>query len=90
MKTDKFSFVLGLVKTNCIFKYATRFYHIAINHFPYLLMAAIESIGADIDFIITGEKKVYRDPSLDYECPIISKIVEQLEVVLNKNNQVLS
>jgi len=53
-------------------------------------LAAIESIGADIDFIITGEKKVYRDPSPDYECPIISKIVEQLEVVLNKNNQVLS
>ena len=53
-------------------------------------LAAINSIGADIDYIITGEKSVHRESSPDFECPIISKIIEQLEIVLNKNNQVLS
>jgi transcriptional regulator with XRE-family HTH domain len=53
-------------------------------------LAAIANIGADINFITTGEKSIYRESSPDFECPIISRIVEQLEIILNKNNQVLS
>ncbi|SNX59071.1 hypothetical protein SAMN06296273_0508 [Nitrosomonas ureae] len=53
-------------------------------------LVAIDSIGADIDYIITGEKSVYRESSPDFECPIISMIIEQLEIVLNENKQVLS
>lgn len=53
-------------------------------------LAAIQCIGADINFIITGEKSIYRESSPDFECPIISAIIEQLEIILNKNNQVLS
>lgn len=53
-------------------------------------LEAINSIGADIDYIVTGEKSIYRESSPDFECPIISEIIEQLELVLNKNNRVLS
>lgn len=53
-------------------------------------LAAINSIGADIDYIITGEKTVYREASPEFECSIISMIIEQLEIVLNKNKQVMS
>lgn len=53
-------------------------------------LAAINSIGADIDYIITGEKSVYRESSPEFECSIVSTIIEQLEIILNKNKQVMS
>lgn len=53
-------------------------------------LAEIESIGADIKYIVTGEKPVYKDVSLDNECLIISAIIEQLETVLDKTKQALS
>lgn len=53
-------------------------------------LAEIECIGADINYIITGEKTVLADTSLDRECSIISVIIEKLETVLNNSNKALS
>lgn len=55
-------------------------------------LAAIESIGADISYIVTGEKSqlVSREDSLQRECDLIYSIVEGLETSLGKQGRKLS
>lgn len=55
-------------------------------------LAAIEEIGADISYIVTGEKSVYARAAeeLARECAIISNVVEDLEVSLERAGRTLS
>lgn len=55
-------------------------------------LAAIEEIGADIAYIVTGEKSVYvrASEALARECAIISNVVEDLEVALERSGRTLS
>lgn len=49
-------------------------------------LAAVESIGADISYIVTGEKRrwVSLEDSLQRECDLIYSIVEGLETSLER------
>lgn len=55
-------------------------------------LAAIEEIGADIYYIVTGEKSVYvrAGEALARECAIISNVVEGLEIALESSGRTLS